>query len=182
MGEGEEGTEVFASLTLTYIEGCSQVHTFSTSCGLRRQLFECDFGVWLLCWLLCSDDASPVQKCNEAGLGKVLANKDAVFVLAYSIIMLNVVLHSTKVKESMTLQVGHLIPSTMSHDIYSPIPPPPSPSTISHDMLSDMSPDPCIVTYHMTICRQTPPPSHPQMGTKSPWLPNVQLVPLTSAE
>eukprot|EP00731_Ephydatia_muelleri_P005742 Em0002g1918a len=52
-------------------------------------------------------------KCNEAGLGKVFANKDAVFVLAYSIIMLNVVLHSTKVKESMTLQVGHLIPSTM---------------------------------------------------------------------
>eukprot|EP00731_Ephydatia_muelleri_P005699 Em0002g1875a len=43
-------------------------------------------------------------KCNEAGLGKVFANKDAVFVLAYSIIMLNVVLHSTKVKESMTLQ------------------------------------------------------------------------------
>eukprot|EP00731_Ephydatia_muelleri_P005724 Em0002g1900a len=36
-------------------------------------------------------------KCNEAGLGKVFANKDAVFVLAYSIIMLNVVLHSTKV-------------------------------------------------------------------------------------
>eukprot|EP00731_Ephydatia_muelleri_P005747 Em0002g1923a len=51
------------------------------------------------------EDASPVQKCNEAGLGKVFANKDAVFVLAYSIIMLNVVLHSTKVKESMTLQV-----------------------------------------------------------------------------
>eukprot|EP00731_Ephydatia_muelleri_P005705 Em0002g1881a len=43
-------------------------------------------------------------KCNEAGLGKVFANKDAVFVLAYSIIMLNVVLHSTEVKESMTLQ------------------------------------------------------------------------------
>lgn len=43
-------------------------------------------------------------KCNERDLGKVFANKDAVFVLAYSIIMLNVVLHSTKVKESMTLQ------------------------------------------------------------------------------
>eukprot|EP00731_Ephydatia_muelleri_P005229 Em0002g1405a len=38
------------------------------------------------------EDASPVQKCNDEGLGKVFANKDAVFVLAYSIIMLNVVL------------------------------------------------------------------------------------------
>eukprot|EP00731_Ephydatia_muelleri_P005740 Em0002g1916a len=59
------------------------------------------------------EDASPVQKCNEAGLGKVFANKDAVFVLAYSIIMLNVVLHSTKVKESMTLQP----PSSMAFTI-----------------------------------------------------------------
>ena len=45
------------------------------------------------------------QDSNSDNLGKQFANKDAVHVLTYSIMMLNTDLHSNQVKKKMTLEV-----------------------------------------------------------------------------
>ena len=45
------------------------------------------------------------QDSNSDDLGKQFANKDAVHVLTYSIMMLNTDLHSGQVKKKMTLEV-----------------------------------------------------------------------------
>ena len=51
------------------------------------------------------------QDSNSDDLGKQFANKDAVHVLTYSIMMLNTDLHSNQVKKKMTLEVS--VTSTM---------------------------------------------------------------------
>jgi hypothetical protein len=43
--------------------------------------------------------------CNKEELGKVFANRDAVYVLCYAILMLNTDQYSTQVKKRMSLEV-----------------------------------------------------------------------------
>ena len=47
-----------------------------------------------------------LQECNKDNLGKVFANPDAVYVLSYSILMLNTDQHNPLVKNRMTLEVS----------------------------------------------------------------------------
>lgn len=46
-----------------------------------------------------------LQESNGDDLGKVFANRDAVHILTYAIMMLNTDLHSNQVKKKMTLEV-----------------------------------------------------------------------------
>ena len=46
-----------------------------------------------------------LQSCNKEELGKVFANRDAVYVLCYAILMLNTDQYSTQVKKRMSLEV-----------------------------------------------------------------------------
>ena len=46
-----------------------------------------------------------LQVCNKEELGKVFANRDAVYVLCYAILMLNTDQYSTQVKKRMSLEV-----------------------------------------------------------------------------
>ena len=48
----------------------------------------------------------PMKECNKEGIGKVFANPDAVYVLSYSILMLNTDQHNPLVRNRMTLEVG----------------------------------------------------------------------------
>ena len=50
---------------------------------------------------------SHVQDCNKDDIGKVFANPDAVYVLSYSILMLNTDQHNPLVKNRMTMEVGY---------------------------------------------------------------------------
>lgn len=52
------------------------------------------------------------QSCNRDDQGKVFANRDAVYVLCYAILMLNTDQYSTQVKKRMSLEVsvGALLP------------------------------------------------------------------------
>ena len=53
---------------------------------------------------------SHVQDCNKDDIGKVFANPDAVYVLSYSILMLNTDQHNPLVKNRMTMEVGYKYP------------------------------------------------------------------------
>ena len=46
-----------------------------------------------------------IQECNRDGFATVFANTDAVFVLCYAILMLQTDLHSSKLKQRMSLEV-----------------------------------------------------------------------------
>ena len=46
-----------------------------------------------------------MQSCNKEDLGKVFANRDAVYVLCYAILMLNTDQYSSQVKKRMSLEV-----------------------------------------------------------------------------
>ena len=59
---------------------------------------------------------SHVQECNKDDIGKVFANPDAVYVLSYSILMLNTDQHNPLVKNRMTVEVGHEYHSIPDHE------------------------------------------------------------------
>lgn len=54
---------------------------------------------------LVADCLLHMQSCNKDEQGKVFANRDAVYVLCYAILMLNTDQYSTQVRKRMTLEV-----------------------------------------------------------------------------